>query len=115
MYVMYQIVCEECEQGEVVAHYKGETSKNNYTRGLKHLEQLRGKTKESVLWAHCKEHHKSKEVAFRMEKIGTFTDPLSRQIMEGVQINAFRRLTLNRQSAWRQPAVSRVKFTRALD
>ena len=50
-----------------------------------------------------------------MEKTGAFTDPLSRQIMEGVQINVFRGLTLNRQSAWRQPAVSKVKFTRALD
>ena len=83
--VTYQIVCEECEKGGVVAHYKGETSKNNYTRGSKHLEQLKGRSKDSVLWAHCKEHHESKEVQFRMEKTGAFTDPLSRQIMEGVQ------------------------------
>ena len=113
--VTYQIVCEECESGNVVAHYKGETSKNTYTRGLKHLEQLRNKSKDSVLWAHCKEHHQSSVVSFKMEKTGSFSDPLSRQIMEGVQINVFGGITLNRQSAWRQPAVSKVKFTRALD
>jgi hypothetical protein len=113
--VTYQIVCEMYEGGDVVAHYKGETSKNTYTRGLKHLDQLRNKSKDSVLWAHCKEHHQSSEVPFRMEKTGSFSDPLSRQIMEGVQINAFGGITLNRQSAWRQPAVSKVRFTRALD
>ena len=110
----YQIVCEECDKNGVVAHYKGETSKNNFTRGSKHLEQLRGKSKESVLWAHCKEMHDSELVSFQMEKTGSFSDPLSRQIMEGVQINAFRGITLNRQAAWRQPAVSKVKFTRAV-
>ena len=113
--VTYQIVCEECEKVNVVAHYKGETSKNTYTRGLKHLEQLKTKAKESVLWAHCREQHQCKVVAFRMEKTGTFSDPLSRQIMEGVQINVFKGTTLNRQSAWRQPAVSKVRFTRGLD
>ena len=113
--VTFQIVCEMCEGGGVVAHYKGETSKNTYTRGLRHLDQLRTKSKDSVLWAHCKEHHQSSEVTFRMEKTGSFSDPLSRQIMEGVQINAFGGITLNRQSAWRLPAVSKVRFTRALD
>ena len=95
----YQIVCEEWEKDNVVAHYKGETSKNTYTRGLKHLEQLRNKSKDSVLWSHCKEHHQSSVVTFRMEKTGSFSDPLFRQIMEGVQINAFGGTTLNRQCA----------------
>ena len=97
-----------------MAHYKGESSKNSYTRGAKHLQQLRGKTKDSVLWAHCKDLHSSEIVSFRMEKTGTFSDSLSRQIMEGVQINAFRGISLNRQSAWRQPSVSRVQFSRAV-
>ena len=73
--VTYQIVCEECERGNVVAHYKGETSKNTYTRGLKHLEQLRNKSKDSVLWAHCKEHHQSSVVPFQMEKDWVFFCP----------------------------------------
>ena len=40
-----------------------------------------------------------KVVSFRMEKTGSFSDPLERQIMEGVQINVFNGTTLNRQSA----------------
>ena len=76
--VTYQIVCEECEKMNVVAHYKGETSKNTYTRGLKHLEQIKTKANESVLWAHCKEQHQCNVVSFRIEN---FSDHLSRQIM----------------------------------
>ena len=47
--VTYQIVCEEFEKVNVLAHFKGETSKNTYTRGLKHLEQLKTNANESVL------------------------------------------------------------------
>jgi hypothetical protein len=99
----------------MVAQYKGETSKKTYNRGLKHMEQLRNKSKDSELWANCKEHHQSSVVSFKMEMTGSFSDPLSRQIMEGVQINVFGGIALNRQSAWRQPDVSKVRSTRALD
>ena len=51
--VSYQIVCQECGEDQVIAHYKGETSRNMYTRGLEHLGQLKSKKTDSPLWSHC--------------------------------------------------------------
>ena len=50
-----------------------------------------------------------------MEMAGVFTDPLSRQVMEGVQINSFKGVVMNRKVAWRQPAVSRVQLVRDVE
>jgi hypothetical protein len=66
---------------------------------MKHLDQLRNKLKGCVLWAHCREHHQSSVVFFRMV----------------LQINDFGGFNLNRHSAWRQPLVFKVKFTRDWD
>ena len=52
----------------------------------------------------------SRVVTFKMEMTGVFSDTLSRQVMEGVQINSFQRLVMNKKSAWRQPVVSRPQF-----
>ena len=113
--VSYQIVCQECGEDQVIAHYKGETSRNMYTRGLEHLGQLKSKKTDSPLWSHCQSHHSSKVVNFTMEMAGVFTDPLSRQVMEGVQINSFKGVVMNRKAARRQPAVSRVQFVRDVE
>ena len=85
-----------------------------YTRGLKHQSELKNKTKDSALWSYCQEYHDSVEVPFFMQQTGAFRDSLSRQIMEGVQINAYKGILLNRQSAWRQPAVSQARFVRGV-
>ena len=86
-----------------------------YTRGLEHMGQLKSKKTDSPLWSHCQSHHSSKVVNFTMEMAGVFTDPLSRQVMEGVQINSFKGVVMNREAAWRQPAVSRVQFVRDVE
>ena len=42
-------------------------------------------------------------------------DTLSRQVMEGEQINSFKGVVINRKAAWRQPAVSRAQLVREVD
>ena len=97
-----------------MSHYKGETSRNMYSRGVEHLRDLKGKSDDSPLWMHCVEHHESEMVSFKMELTGTFQKPLARQVMEGIQIHSFSGVAINRKQEYRQPAVARTQFTRSI-
>ena len=67
--------------------YKGESSKNGFTRGKKHLQELDGRVGSSVLWRHCREHHEGVVQDFRMSITGNYrNDAMLRQITEAVQI-----------------------------
>ena len=112
--VTYQIVCLRCQDQGIVSHYKGETSRNMYSRGVEHLRDLKGKSDDSPLWMHCVEHHESEIVSFKMELTGTFQKPLARQVMEGIQIHSFSGVAINRKQEYRQPAVARTQFTRSI-
>ena len=112
--ITYQIVCLKCQEQGIVCHYKGESARNMYSRGVEHLRDLRRKSEDSPLWMHCVEHHNSELVSFKMELTGTFQKPLSRQIMEGIQIHSFCGVSANRKSEYRQPAVARTQFTREI-
>ena len=108
--VTYKITCLECK-----AEYKGETSRNMFTRGKEHLDAFRTKSQSSFMWEHCVEAHESRKVGFSMQQTGAFTTALARQVTEAVQIQNFKGETLNRKSEWRQPAVARPVFVRELD
>ena len=108
--VTYQIVCKTCE-----AHYKGETSRNMYTRGKEHLQQFNSRNKASAMWAHCVKHHDARPVEFKMEHTASFSTSHRRQVAEGVQIRNFPGITMNRKSEWKQPGVARAVYVRHVD
>ena len=83
--VTYKIKCLECH-----AEYKGETSRNMYTRGKEHMRLFNNKDDKSAMWQHCKTAHSSQRVEFAMEQTGTFTSSLARQVTEAVQIKNFK-------------------------
>ena len=108
--VTYKIVCLECQ-----AEYKGETSRNMYTRGKEHLNDFKKRSPASVMWEHCVKAHQSREVGFSMQQTGAFSSALARQITEAVQIQNFRGEKFNRKEEWRQPAVVRPVFVREIE
>ena len=108
--VTYRIVCLECN-----AEYKGESSRNLYSRGKEHLQDYNNKSEKSALWAHCETCHDSRRVEFAMQQTGSFTSALARQVTEAVQIYNFDGESFNRKSEFRKPAVARTVFTRELE
>ena len=52
--VTYSITFNSCAKRDIVRTYDGETSKNAYTHGKKHLEDLDRKIDASVMWRHCR-------------------------------------------------------------
>lgn len=86
--VTYEIECASCKENGERAVYIGETSKNAYTRGKKHLQDLDGKLAGSVMWRHCREKHDSCISDFTMGVTGHCrNDSMLRQISEAVRIH----------------------------
>ena len=82
--VGYDIVCKTCYDV-----YRGESSRNAFSRGQEHVSGLENKTKDSVLWRHINEKHENDvtQPQFKMTVTSTHTSALDRQIMEAVVIN----------------------------
>ena len=94
----YKISCSECEK-----IYIGETSKNAFTRGRKHTQQLKNKDKQSVLYRHLKHDHRSEMQTpkFNMTVIRSHRNALDRQITEAVKINnTDRDKLMNNKTEW---------------
>ena len=83
--INYDIICQTC--GDV---YKGETSRNAYSRGLEHIAGLNKKSKDSVLWRHIQEKHPNfvTQPNFIMTVTSTHESALDRQVMEAVNIDS---------------------------
>ena len=82
--VNYEISCLGCGEGR----YHGETSKNGFTRGKKHLQELDGGSASSVMLRHCRERHSGEIQDFQMDITGIYkNDAMLRQISEAVRIN----------------------------
>ena len=80
--ITYEIKCKSCEE-----IYIGETSRNAKKRGNEHLQQLKNKSENSVLWRHCKEKHEDIEQNFIMNITGIYhNNAMERQIAEAVNI-----------------------------
>ena len=98
--VTYEVTCQPtCLRKNV---YKGETSNSAYTRGKKHIELLRSKHRDSILWKHCVQHHDGRMQEFRMNVIGRFhNDSLLRQVTESIEIeNTPEETLMNMQTEW---------------
>ena len=88
--VNYNIVCEECENGDGEQIYHGQTSRTGYIRGGEHVDDFVRKRPKSVMWKHCQNVHQGRtEVKFRMDIVGVYKrDAMLRQITEAVRIQS---------------------------
>ena len=100
--INYDITCVGCEDEGQAKAYVGESSKNGFTRGKKHLQELDGKTTSSVMWRHCREYHGSDIQDFRMSVTGNYSnDAMLRQISEAVRINNIgQERLINNKTEW---------------
>ena len=100
--VNYDIACVGCEEMGHSRVYKGESSKNGFTRGKKHLQELDGKAAAAVMWRHCREHHGDVVQDFRMSITGNYqNDAMLRQITEAVQIeHTDKEHLINNKTEW---------------
>ena len=97
--VNYSITCDKCG-----AVYIGETGRNAYTRGVEHDNDLRNKSKNSVLWRHTSQEHYDDDTpptyTMRVTAINT-NDATMRQVVEGIQIQKISPdVIINNRSEW---------------
>ena len=107
--VTYKISCSECEK-----IYIGETSKNAFTRGQQHTQQLQNKDKQSVLNRHLQLDHleETEMPQFKMTVIKSHRSALDRQITEAVKINRTQRNKLmNNKTEWGHNKIVRMGMT----
>ena len=106
--VTYEVECKEC--GE---RYIGETSRNGYTRGREHMEDIVRKNKESPLVVHGEEKHGRVRLEdYVMKVTGMYgEDATKRQIAEAITIQHNQGSALiNRQDEWRQMKLPRIQM-----
>ena len=97
-------------RGSQKAIYWGESSRNAYTRGSEHLEAIDSEDTGNAMWKHCIQYHEGHKVNFKMKTIGTFKDPLTRLVSEGVNIVAGNQdILLNSKAEFRQGVVGQTR------
>ena len=102
--VTYQYTCKECE-----AVYTGETSRNLYTRALEHKKKYEDKAGDSFMNNHQVEAHNGGDPNFNVKVVGSYRDPLSRQVAEGVLITNTKTKILNSKAEMIQPPIVRLR------
>ena len=106
--VQYEFACNLCPE-ERKHVYIRETARNLYTRGKEHASNFAARNKESFMKKHQEEQHHGAEANFTATVTGRFTDCLSRQVSEGVQIRRSKHTVLNSKTEWHQPALWRIR------
>ena len=107
--VTYKISCNRCEK-----IYIGETSKNAFTRGQQHTQQLQNKDKQSVLNRHLQlDHREETEIPqFKMTVLKSHRSALDRQITEAIKISRTQRNKLmNNKTEWGHNKIVRMGMT----
>ena len=114
--VVYSIICVLCEADGKEAFYFGESGKNCYERGRKHLEQFNAGVQSHCMTIHARVHHgevPKSELKFRMVPLRRILKPLDRQISEALLINnSDADILLNSGSEWRSGQVPRASVCR---
>ena len=105
--VTYEVRCKKCD-----CVYIGETSRNAYTRGKEHVNDLINHRENSPLYTHIQERHggEGDRDDFYMTVTGLYgNDATKRQIAEAIKIQEKDDTTLmNRQDEWRQTVIPRL-------
>ena len=103
--VMHQIICTLFESDGNRALYIGETGRNAYSRGKKHVEDFLAGRSSHCMVIHHRVHHPDvpKSVDhYRMEPVKSFRTPLDRQVSEALTINNSQvDVLMNSGSEWR--------------
>ena len=115
--VLYTIVCVLCEEsGGKSSVYYGESGKNCYERGKKHLEQFKAGNSSHCMTIHSRVHHQDipRLVShYRMVPIKAVRKPLDRQISEALFIaNSDDDVLLNSGAEWGAGRVPRAAVAR---
>ena len=100
----FQYVCRRCR-----ATYVGETSRNLYTRALDHERKFEKNKTDSFIHNHQEERHSGDPPDFEVSVVGSYRDPLSRQVAEGVLITRCKEELLNSKAEFKQPPIVRVR------
>ena len=106
--VTYEVGCKMCG-----GRYIGETSRNGFTRGREHMEDIMKKNKESPFVVHSEERHgRARLEDYEMKIIGVYGgDATKRQVAEAINIQHAQGSTLiNRQDEWRQVRLPRIQM-----
>jgi hypothetical protein len=115
--VGYEQQCLLCLEEGNVALYHGETSRTLYTRSREHANGLKKQKADNPMHKHMCNHHPGQRPAFSTKVTKFFSDPLTRQINEGVRINHSKSslgFLMNSKSEFHQGAVPRVTVNRGL-
>ena len=115
--VVYTIICTLCEEeGRGMAVYYGQSGKNCYARGKKHLEDFKSGDNSHCMTIHAKVHHPNEQrmmSKFKMIPLRTYRKPLERQIKEALLINNSEvDILLNSGSEWGAGRVPRASVSR---
>ena len=106
--IVYEVECE----GECPFTYRGQSSSNAYTRGLKHMEDLI-KKRDKPLWKHCINEHKGEVQNFKMSiLVQCRNDPTKRQIVESIWIrNTDPNHTMHERSEWNSVRIPQIDIS----
>ena len=114
--VVYTIICVQCEQEGKKPFYFGESGKNAYERGKKHLDQFRAGSASHCMTIHARVHHPDVprlDLKFKMTVLKRMIKPLDRQISEALCIsNSSVDVLMNSGSEWRGGQVPRAAVAR---
>ena len=111
--VGYEISCKNCSEGGERFVYLGETGRTAAIRCREHIDDVN--KRKGSLWPHCREKHDSQPVEFKCEVVGSFRNPLERQLNEAWRIRNEDGVVLNSKDEWVAPADYSVRVERGID
>ena len=113
---MYKIICTLCESFGKSAIYIGESGKNAFSRGKKHIEDFVAGRSSHCMTIHHRIHHPDLPRLvdpYRMVPVRSYKKPLDRQISEALTINNTQvDILLNSGSEWRTGRLPRASVSR---
>ena len=110
MNIGYSLRCKLCKQRNKMVSYEGESARSGFLRSREHQNDLRRKSKNSVMLKHIMHEHRNEQsdVTFEMKIVGKFTSSLPRQIDESWRIRKKDpSLLLNSKSEFYGPCIKR--------
>ena len=106
----------KCEYPNCEAAYRGESSRNLFTRDSQHQYNYRGGEKSSAkikdksfMYEHQRYKHEGEQALFKRSVLRSYKDCLSRQAAEGVFISKMEGEILNSKSEFHQPSIVTVR------
>ena len=87
----YEIICNLCNENNIISKYGGESGRNLFKRGEEHVKDVEKRSPDKALWKHIVEKHNGRMEApifahFKMEPTQFFSKPQRRKANEGVRI-----------------------------